>query len=110
MALVMALRVMRAAEERFQIVIRTKRLDAAAARPAMTIFDSQSLANAVASSLAGAGVPSDHKNAFVLVATTEGGVQATFSTRVGDGWNVELIGRASKWSKIEGGVQVVKTW
>lgn len=34
MALVMALRVMRAAEERYQLIVRTKRLDAARRRRA----------------------------------------------------------------------------
>jgi hypothetical protein len=80
-------------------------------RAVVTIFDSQSLATAVASTLAGAGVPIlSISNAFVLTATTGGGVQAAFATRVGDGWFVELVGRGGKGQPIEGGVQVVKTW
>lgn len=76
----------------------------------MSIFDSQSLANAVSSTLAGASVSADHRNAFVLVATTGGGVQAALSTRIGSCWDVELVGRGGRGQPVEGGVQVVKTW
>lgn len=76
----------------------------------MSIFDSQSLAGAVAKTLDGAGVTPDHRNAFALVATIDGGVQGALATRVGDGWSVALVGGVSKGRQFAGGVEVVRTW
>jgi hypothetical protein len=75
----------------------------------MTIFDSKSLHDAVATSLADAGIPEDHKNAFAVIATTAG-VKGVLTTKINDVWEVDTVFSVNSQKHVEGGVQVKATW
>jgi hypothetical protein len=74
------------------------------------IFDNTSLSKAIATQLAASNVPADHRHAFVLVATTSGGVQGVLTTKVNNIWAVDATFSVAKGKAIEGGVQVKATW
>lgn len=74
------------------------------------IFDSKSLNDAIVSQLKDAGVPDDHKNAFVIMGTTAGGVKGVLTTKVGDHWQVDSMFAVAHDKPIEGGVQIKATW
>jgi len=72
----------------------------------MSAFDTQSLVKA----LHDADIPDDHKNAFVLMATLDGGVKGVFTTKIGQHWEIDSVVSVNRTKKIEGGVQVKATW
>lgn len=77
----------------------------------MTLFDPASLHTAVAQALADAQIPAGDTHALALVATTDGGIKAVISTRVGESpWQIDLIASVQKGHPIEGGIQVKASW
>lgn len=76
----------------------------------MSIFDNASLNAAINSSLKDAGIPDDHKNAFVVTATAGGGVKGVLATKVGSHWEVDSMFGVSHDKQIDGGVSVKATW
>jgi hypothetical protein len=75
------------------------------------MFDTQSLLK----SLRDADIPDDHKNAFLLMATLDGGVKGIFTTKINSVWQIDSIVTVSRTNndrpiKVEGGVQVKATW
>lgn len=75
-----------------------------------TLFDPASLHAAVTAQLAAADVPADHRHAFVLVATTTGGVKGILTTKIDDVWSIDAAFGVHTGSPIEGGIQVKATW
>lgn len=76
----------------------------------MSIFDSKSLADAVAKSLADANVPDAHQNAFALVATTSGGVKGVLTTKINNVWQIDSVFSVGHDKHFDGGVQIKATW
>jgi hypothetical protein len=77
------------------------------------MFDPASLHTAIAQQLADANVPADHRHAFVLVATTTGGVKGVkgvLTTKIDDVWSIDAAFGVHTGSPIEGGIQVKATW
>lgn len=72
------------------------------------MFDPQALHSAVTDALNKA--PADHRNAFVVVATTSGGVQAVLAHQVNDNIEIEAIWGLNERHKPEAGVAVRATW
>lgn len=73
-------------------------------------FDVASLQLAVSRALAETSVPAGHSNAFALVATTDGRVQAVLSQKISDVWVIESVLSVSPGAGVEGGVMVKATW
>ncbi len=76
----------------------------------MTIFDEAALHGAVTKALADADIPADHKNAFVVVATTDGTIKGVYSSRVGKIWQIDTMFKIGKDTPKEAGVSVKATW
>jgi len=74
------------------------------------IFDADALHAIVTRQLAAADVPAGHRNAFVLVATTGGGVTAVLTTKLNDVWSIEQAFSVAPGERLAGGVQVKATW
>lgn len=72
------------------------------------MFDPQALHSAVTQALDKA--PEGHRNAFVVVATTTGGVQAVLAHQVNDNIEIEAIWGLNERHKPEGGLAVRATW
>lgn len=72
------------------------------------MFDPQALHSAVTEALDKA--PEGHRNAFVVVATTNGGVQAVLAHQVNDNIEIEAIWGLNERHKPEGGLAVRATW
>lgn len=73
------------------------------------IFDTASLNTAVKAALKEADVPDDHKNAFAVVATTNG-LKGVLSTRINDIWHVDTVIMIDRQRHVDGGVSVKATW
>lgn len=73
------------------------------------MFDNASLNAAVNKTLKDANVDSEHRNAFVLVATGAG-AKAVLTTKVGDHWQIDSMVSIDRDKHIEGGVEVKATW
>lgn len=76
----------------------------------MSIFDSKGLNAAVSQQIKDAGIPDDHKNAFAIIGTTDGGVKGVLTTKVGEHWQIDQVFSVAKDKKFEGGVQIKATW
>lgn len=76
----------------------------------MSVFDSASLHEAVTKALVDEKIPDDKHNAFVLVATTGGGVKAVLTTKINHVWEIDSVVAVSKGKKPEGGIAVRATW
>lgn len=75
----------------------------------MPIFDSQSLAGAVANQLKDAGLPDDHRHAFAVIATTAG-IKGVVSAKIDNIWQVDAVFSINGQKQIEGGIQVRASW
>lgn len=72
------------------------------------MFDPDALHRAVTDALNKA--PEGHRNAFVVVATTSGGVQAVLAHQVNDNIEIEAIWGLNERHKPEAEVAVRATW
>lgn len=73
------------------------------------LFDAAALAAAVRHELAVTGVPTDHKNAFVLVATPLG-LKGVLTVQVNDVWTIDSMVSVDRHGAIDGAVSVKATW
>ena len=76
----------------------------------MPIFDSKSLNDAITKQLNDSAIPADHRNAFAIIATSDGTVKGVLSTKVNTHWEIDSIFSVAPGKPIEGGVQVKATW
>lgn len=74
----------------------------------MPIFDGPSLHAAIDHTLSAANLGTD-KNAFILVATTDG-VKAVLSTKVGEHWTIAQYLSVDGAKHVEGGLEIKATW
>jgi hypothetical protein len=76
----------------------------------MTVFDDAALRQAVTQALHDADVPADHRNAFLVVATSDGTIKGVYSSRLDHRWQVETYFKIGKDTAAEAGVSVKATW
>lgn len=76
----------------------------------MSIFDRASLQEDVHRALVEANVPADDDNAFVLVATTGGGVRGVLAVKVKDMWQIDTVLAYKKGEGIDAGIAVKASW
>jgi len=76
----------------------------------MTIFDSKSLNDAMTKQLADAAIPANHRNAFAIVATSDGTVKGVLTTKVNEHWEIDSIFSITPGKPVEAGLQVKATW
>ncbi len=76
----------------------------------MTIFDAQSIHQAVLDTLSAVDIPPDHRNAFALVGRSDGTVNAVLATKLSNVWTVEATFAVAPGQKPEAGVMIKATW
>jgi hypothetical protein len=76
----------------------------------MSVFDQASLDAKVHQALVEAKVPADADGAFVVVATTSGGVRGVLATKINNVWEVDSVLGWKKGEGVDGGFAVKATW
>lgn len=76
----------------------------------MSVFDQASLDVKVHEALIAAKVPEDANGAFVVVATTSGGVRGVIAAKIDDVWEVDAVLSWQPGGTVEGGVAVKAVW